>query len=116
MRPNPQETAYLVIFTEEILNGKLHFLCSVIKTKKWQTYEVHQRLFLSTFLQVFLFLWAIFVMLVSVYIMLTLLVFLLLTFVFKNLQNLEPFWFAYCYIRIGFSVMKNGEKNGSQNR
>ena len=26
--PNPQETADLVTFTEEILNGKLHFLCS----------------------------------------------------------------------------------------
>ena len=30
MWPNPQETADLVIFTEEIRNGKLHFLCSVI--------------------------------------------------------------------------------------
>ena len=29
MWPNPQENAYLVIFAEEILNGKLHFLCSV---------------------------------------------------------------------------------------
>ena len=28
MWPNPQETVDLVI-TEEILNGKLHFLCSV---------------------------------------------------------------------------------------
>ena len=28
MGPNPQETADLVTFTEEILNGKLHFLCS----------------------------------------------------------------------------------------
>ena len=28
MWPNPQETADLVAFTEEILNGKLHFLCS----------------------------------------------------------------------------------------
>ena len=27
MRPNPQETANLVTFTEEILNGKLRFLC-----------------------------------------------------------------------------------------
>ena len=25
---NPQETADLVTFTEEILNAKLHFLCS----------------------------------------------------------------------------------------
>ena len=29
MWPNPQVTADLVTFTEEILNGKLHFLCSV---------------------------------------------------------------------------------------
>ena len=29
MWPNRQETADLVTFTEEILNGKLHFLCSV---------------------------------------------------------------------------------------
>ena len=28
MGPNPQETADLVTFTEEILNGKLHFSCS----------------------------------------------------------------------------------------
>ena len=28
MRPNPQETVDLVTFTEEILNGKLHF-CAV---------------------------------------------------------------------------------------
>ena len=29
MWPNPQENADLVTFTEEIVNGKLHFLCSV---------------------------------------------------------------------------------------
>ena len=29
MRPNPQETADSVTFTEEILDGKLHFLRSV---------------------------------------------------------------------------------------
>ena len=29
MRSNPQVTADLVTFTEEILNGKFHFLCSV---------------------------------------------------------------------------------------
>ena len=28
MWPNPQETTDLVTFTEEILDGKLHFLCS----------------------------------------------------------------------------------------
>ena len=31
MWPNPQETADLVTFTEEILNGKLHFLCSEVQ-------------------------------------------------------------------------------------
>ena len=30
MCPNPQEAADLVTFTEKTLNGKLHFLCSVI--------------------------------------------------------------------------------------
>ena len=30
MWPNPQETANLVTFTEEILNRKLHFLCIVL--------------------------------------------------------------------------------------
>ena len=30
MWPNPQETEDLVTFTEKILNGKLHFLCSEI--------------------------------------------------------------------------------------
>ena len=28
MWPNPQETVDLVTFTEKVLNGKLHFLCS----------------------------------------------------------------------------------------
>ena len=28
MRPNPHETADLVTFPEEILNGKLHYMCS----------------------------------------------------------------------------------------
>ena len=28
MWPDPQETADLFLFTEEILNGKLHFLCN----------------------------------------------------------------------------------------
>ena len=32
MWPNLQKTVDLVTFTEEILNGKLHFLCSVILT------------------------------------------------------------------------------------
>ena len=32
MGPKPQETADLVIFTEEILDGKIHFLCSRVCT------------------------------------------------------------------------------------
>ena len=31
MWPNPQETAALVTFIEEILNGKLHVLCTDLK-------------------------------------------------------------------------------------
>ena len=31
MWPNLPETADFVTFTEEICNGKLHFLCSVLK-------------------------------------------------------------------------------------
>ena len=37
MRPNPHETVDLVTFTEEILNGKLHFLCSVLKVNNKET-------------------------------------------------------------------------------
>ena len=33
MLPNPQEIADLVTFTEEILNAKLHVLCSVFTVK-----------------------------------------------------------------------------------
>ena len=33
MWPNPQETADLVTFTEEILDGNLHLLCSVNNVK-----------------------------------------------------------------------------------
>ena len=36
MWPNPQETTDLVTFTEEILSGKLHFLCSVRRSYKVQ--------------------------------------------------------------------------------
>ena len=32
MRPNPQFSVDLVTFTDEILNGKLHFLCSDYKS------------------------------------------------------------------------------------
>ena len=31
MGPDPQETVGLITFTKEILNGKLHILCSVFK-------------------------------------------------------------------------------------
>ena len=50
MWPNQQETEDLVTFTEEILKGKLHFLCSVIfdEDRKNNTIEVH-RLAISTY-------------------------------------------------------------------
>ena len=35
MWSNPQATADLVTFTEEVLNGKLHFLCSVKVIVMW---------------------------------------------------------------------------------
>ena len=40
MWPNPQETADLVTFTEEILNGKLHFLCRDTKDFYFENDEV----------------------------------------------------------------------------
>ena len=43
MQPNTQETADLVTFTEEILNGKLHFLCSVRKIRCRYSEGVAQR-------------------------------------------------------------------------
>ena len=36
MSPNPQETADLVTFTEEILSGKLYFLCSFRKLRNFK--------------------------------------------------------------------------------
>ena len=39
MWPNPQETADLVTFTEETLNGKLHFLCSVNHSNGTRTHK-----------------------------------------------------------------------------
>ena len=38
MWPNPQETADLVTFTEVIVNGKLHFLCSGYGSKVTSTF------------------------------------------------------------------------------
>ena len=51
MRPNPQETIDLVTFTEEILNGKLHFLKSAhyIKAgKKGQSFQFELMCALTT--------------------------------------------------------------------
>ena len=43
MRPNPQEPADLVTFTADILNGKLHFLCSVTNKEltRMKTFEAY---------------------------------------------------------------------------
>ena len=41
MWPNLQETADLVTFIEEILNGKLHFLCSVTRGFELATLGFH---------------------------------------------------------------------------
>ena len=40
MWPNPQETADLLKFTEEILNGKLHFLCSVTEKRRRKNNQI----------------------------------------------------------------------------
>ena len=40
MWPNPQETADLVTFTDENLNRKLHFLCSVFSFLKFIFYSL----------------------------------------------------------------------------
>ena len=34
MLPNPRFPADLILFTEEILNGKIHFLCSIVVVKR----------------------------------------------------------------------------------
>ena len=34
-----QETADLVTFTEEILNGKFHFFCAVLKRSIFKSYK-----------------------------------------------------------------------------
>ena len=39
MWPNPQETADLVTFIKEILNRKLHFLCSEVLEKELKNFE-----------------------------------------------------------------------------
>ena len=45
MCPNPQFPAYLVTFTEEILNGKLHFLRSVRHSGTQSAFKYAQRAF-----------------------------------------------------------------------
>ena len=50
MWPNPKFAADLVTFTEEIFNGKLHFLCSVVVNELKETTfkNIHQYSFLCT--------------------------------------------------------------------
>ena len=48
MSSNPQKTANFVTFTEEILNGKLDFLCSVTYLEINHKYENDLNLFKDT--------------------------------------------------------------------
>ena len=48
MWPDPQETADFVTFTEEIFNGKLHFMCSEFYSSKYY-YVLKQALNFSMF-------------------------------------------------------------------
>ena len=45
MWPNPQETANLVAYTENIVNGKLHFSCigAGENQRENSTMQIHQR-------------------------------------------------------------------------
>ena len=48
MWPNPQETVDLVTFTEEILNGKLYFLCSAeLGTTEFSDFQGCKRMVVS---------------------------------------------------------------------
>ena len=51
MWPNPQETAGLVTFTEEIPHGKLNFLCNVVKDGSAKASFPLKKDFLKTFSQ-----------------------------------------------------------------
>ena len=62
--PNPQETADLVTFIEEILNGKLNFLCNVCLIKsmvknllKFNTTAVKQSSFIHLIIALMQFFW-----------------------------------------------------------
>ena len=49
MWPNPPFPADLVTFTEEILNGKLHFLCSktlIVKRSFWDKFQFGIRFYI----------------------------------------------------------------------
>ena len=46
MQPNLEKTADLVTFTEEIFNGKLHFLCSIVAAIKRTTDAVRVFMFI----------------------------------------------------------------------
>ena len=51
MWPNPQETANLVQFPEEIFHGKLHFLCSRAGQKTfWEENYVSKEIFKSKYI------------------------------------------------------------------
>ena len=61
MWPNPQETADLVTFTEEVLSGKLHFLCggnqlTFIKVTEENSFRILQTFSFLTFHSAVLFL------------------------------------------------------------
>ena len=45
MWPNPQTPADMVTFTEEILNEKLHFLCSLNRTPVSDCFDLHHQAF-----------------------------------------------------------------------
>ena len=47
MRLNPQETADLVTFTAEILNEKLHFLCSIPRCICTKLYSIPGAVYLD---------------------------------------------------------------------
>ena len=48
MGPNPQEITDLVTFTEEIVNGKLHFLCSIDCLAEVLMGRIRQWIYLGT--------------------------------------------------------------------
>ena len=49
MWPNPQETADLVTFTKEVLNGELHFLCSIWIFKEYSLTKTNIKTTVTSF-------------------------------------------------------------------